>query len=71
VTLFLPHGGFLRRVNCSVSVVVAGSLNSLLEVVLLVLAAGFLSPLLEVRVLLWGGGVFVVVASVVVSLVFF
>jgi hypothetical protein len=40
------------RVNCSVSVVVASSLKSLLEVVLLVLAAGFLSSLLGVTVLL-------------------
>jgi hypothetical protein len=53
VTFFLRRGGFLMRVNCSVSVVVAASLYSLLEVVLLVLAAGFLSlSLLEVTVLL-------------------
>jgi hypothetical protein len=51
VTFFLRRGGFLTRVNCSVSVVVAGSLNSSLEVVLLILAAGFLSLLLEVTVL--------------------
>jgi hypothetical protein len=51
VTFFLRRGGFLTRVNCSVSVVVAGSLNSSLEVVLLILAAGFLLLLLEVTVL--------------------
>ncbi len=51
VTFFVRRGGFLTRVNCSVSVVVAGSLNSSLEVVLLILAAGFLSLLLEVTVL--------------------
>jgi hypothetical protein len=51
VTFFLRRGGFLRRVNSSVSVVVAGSLNSSLKVVLLVLAAAFLSSSLEVTVL--------------------
>jgi hypothetical protein len=43
VTLFLRCGSFLTRVNFSVSVVAASSLNVSLEaVVLLVLAAGFL-----------------------------
>jgi hypothetical protein len=50
VTFFLRRGGFLTRVNCYVLVVVAGSLNSSLKVVLLVLAAGFLSSSLEVTV---------------------
>jgi hypothetical protein len=50
VTFFLRRGGFLTRVNCSVSVVVSGSLNSSLKVVL-ILATGFLSSLLEVTVL--------------------
>ncbi len=71
VTFFLRRGGFLTRVNCSLLVVVAGSLNSSLRVVvLLVLAAGFLSSL-EVTVLFSGGDVFVVVAFVVVLSVLF
>ena len=74
VTFFLRRGGFLTRVNCSVLVVVASSLNSSLKVVvLLVLAAGFLLSLssLEVTVLFSGGDVFVVVAFVVVLSVLF
>jgi hypothetical protein len=64
----------LTRVNCSLLVVEAGSLNSSLRVVvLLVLAAGFLLSLssLEVTVLFSGGDVFVVVAFVVVLSVLF
>ena len=52
VTFFLRCGGFFMRMNCSVLVVAACSLNTLLEMVLLVLAAGFLSSSLEVIVLL-------------------
>ena len=51
VTFFVRRGGFLTRVN-SVSVGAAGSFNSSLEVVLLVLAAGFLLSSFEVTVLL-------------------
>jgi hypothetical protein len=51
VTFFMRRGGFLTRVNCSVPVVVASSLNSSLKVVLLVLAAVFLLLSLEVTVL--------------------
>ncbi len=53
VTFFLRgRGGFLTRVNCSVLVVAASSLNTSLEVVLLVLTAGFLLSSLEVTLLL-------------------
>jgi hypothetical protein len=67
VTSFLCRGSFLMRVNCSVSVVAAGSLTASftsLEVVLLVIVAGCLLSSLEVTVLLLGGGVLVVIASV-------
>ena len=53
VTFFLRgRGGFLMRVNLSVSVVATSSLNTSLEVVLFVLADGFVLLLVEVTLLL-------------------